>query len=242
MKLEIIITLILIGTFGISESFAKESKIPNWVLQVYDYWIEDKISDVELVNAVKFLYENNILSLALQKEYDYKSNFLLTVLYDNYAYKENSCDDGWYVTGYFIPVESDYSSHIFEIKIDDQSIEYDYDFVNSVKREGWGRTNNGDYLGWYSNEFHLNKIPLDNFGNALKVGTIAIDPSSYELGSKIFISSLVEPWDEIIFTANDVGESIKNKHIDVFTGEGSEAEEETYRITGFNNVACFIDE
>ncbi|NNM03001.1 MAG: hypothetical protein HKP26_05505 [Nitrosopumilus sp.] len=242
MKLGIIIAVILIGTIGIEESFAKESKIPNWILDVYEFWAEKKISDTELINAVKFLNEKSILPLVLQKEYDYKSNFLLAILHNDFVYEENSCYDGWYVTGYFTPVESDYSSYAIEIKIDDQFFEYDYDFVDSVKREGWGKTNNENYLGWYSNEFHLNEVPLDNFGNTLKVGTIAIDPSSYELGSKIFISSLIEPWNEIIFTANDVGESIKNKHIDVFTGEGIEAENETFRITSYNNLACFIDE
>ncbi len=240
MKLEIIIALILIGMIGIGEVIAKESKIPNWILQVYDFWMEDKISDVELIYAVKFLNEKNILPLSLQKEYDYKSNFLLTILHNDFTYRENSCDDEWYVTGYFIPVESDFPSYKIKIKIDEQLFLFDKNFVTSVKNEGWGKTNNGNYLGWYSNKFHLNETPLDNFGNTLKVGTIAIDPSSYELGSEIFISSLIEPWDKIIFTANDVGESVKNKHIDVFTGEGKEAEKETYRITSHNNLACFI--
>ncbi len=36
----------------------------------------------------------------------------------------------------------------------------------------------------------------------------------------------------------DEGPAIIGKHIDVFTGEGIDAENETFRNTGYNNQVC----
>ncbi len=42
----------------------------------------------------------------------------------------------------------------------------------------------------------------------------------------------------MVFSGLDEGPSINGKHIDVFTGEGIDAENETFRITGSNNTVC----
>jgi membrane-bound lytic murein transglycosylase len=50
---------------------------------------------------------------------------------------------------------------------------------------------------------------------------------------------LPSPWSSKTFRANDVGNGITGQHIDVFTGMGRVAEEETFRITSNNNRVCF---
>jgi 3D (Asp-Asp-Asp) domain-containing protein len=67
---------------------------------------------------------------------------------------------------------------------------------------------------------------------------IAVDNSLIDRGTQIVISTLPEPWNEIIFLSADEGPSIKGKHIDMFTGEGKLAENETFRITSENNKVC----
>jgi hypothetical protein len=226
----------------IHDSFAKESAIPDWLFNVYNFWLEKKISDTELISAIKFLDEKNIITLAMPKGYDYKSNFLISILQQEFSQtRQNSCQEDWYITGYFLPIETEFHDDSEQIQVEGQTREFKMDFVNSIKSEGWGRTNDGDYLGWYGNEFHLSEFPLDYFGNELVVGTIAVDPKFIEFDTKILIPSLVEPWNEIILIAADVGPSINEKHIDVYTGEGKEAEKETMRITGYNNSICFIE-
>lgn len=222
--------------------FGEKSNIPDWLFDINYFWEEGKISDHELITAIKYLNENNIITLPLQQDYDYKSNFLLSILQQEFFDTEDkNCDKGWYITGYFLPIESDYNGNTVEIKIEDKSYLYKNEFVNDVKKEGWGRTSEGNYLGWYSNEFHLNEIPLDSFGNELLVGDIAVDPSIIEFETRIIISTLIEPWNEIILVATDIGPSIKEKHIDVYTGEGKDAEKETFRITGYDNSVCIIN-
>ncbi len=225
-----------------NDAFGEKSNIPAWVYDINYFWEEGMISDYELIAAIKYLNENNIISLAIPIDYDYKSNFLLSILQDKFSDTENkNCEKGWYITGYFLPIESEYNGNLDEIKIKEKSYLFQNDFVNDVKREGWGRTNDGNYLGWYSNEFHLNEFPLDNFGNELLVGAIAVDPTIIEFNTKVIIPTIVEPWNEIILDATDVGPSIKEKHIDVYTGEGKKAEKETLKITGYDNSVCLIN-
>lgn len=225
-----------------TQTFGEKSNFPGWLYDINYFWEEGYISDNELIAAIKYLDENNIITLPLHQDYDYKSNFLLGILDQKfYDAEDKNCEEGWYITGYFLPIESDYNGNKIEIKIEEKSHTFQNDFVNDVKTEGWGRTNDSNYLGWYSDEFHLNEFPLDSFGNELLVGDIAVDPSIIEFDTRIIISTLVEPWNEIIFVATDIGPSIKEKHIDVYTGEGKNAEKETYRITGYDNSVCLIN-
>ena len=75
-------------------------------------------------------------------------------------------------------------------------------------------------------------------GNPLEVNTVAVDPSIIKAGSQITIPSLPDPWSCAVFVGSDTGPAIIGKHIDVYTGEGKEALEEAYRITGYNNTVC----
>jgi membrane-bound lytic murein transglycosylase len=53
------------------------------------------------------------------------------------------------------------------------------------------------------------------------------------------IATLPTPWASKTFRATDIGVGITGQHIDVFTGTGSAAEQETFRITSDNNRVCF---
>jgi membrane-bound lytic murein transglycosylase len=55
------------------------------------------------------------------------------------------------------------------------------------------------------------------------------------------ISTLPTPWASKTFRATDIGVGIVGQHIDVFTGIGSAAEQETFRITSDNNRVCFTN-
>ena len=153
-----------------------------------------------------------------------------------------NCSDGWYITGYFLPIEIDYSSKTIPILIDGKAYSFKSDFVNEVKIQGWGKTISGEYLGSYDGKFYFNNTPLDSLGNNLVVGSIAVDPQIIKPGTKIIIPTLLQPWNQTVFDSNDVGPAIIGKHIDVYTGEGLGARKEAFRITGYDNSVCFVNE
>ncbi|MCE9653383.1 MAG: murein transglycosylase [Nitrosarchaeum sp.] len=161
---------------------------------------------------------------------------------DTQPIQNGECSNGWYITGYFLPIETDYSSNSNPIMIDKKWYNFQADFLDEVKIQGWGKTTSGDYLGWDHGKFSLNSIPLDSNGNKLVVGTIAVDPEIIKNGTEISIITLPHPWDEMIFHSKDVGPAIVGKHIDVYTGEGLEARKEAFRITGEDNLVCTIND
>ena len=83
---------------------------------------------------------------------------------------------------------------------------------------------------------------MDSLGNNLVVGSIAVDPQIIKPGTKITIPTLLQPWNQTVFDSNDVGPAIIGKHIDVYTGEGLDARKEAFRITGYNNSVCFVND
>lgn len=150
------------------------------------------------------------------------------------------CSAGWYITGYFTPVETDYSGSTSSVSVEGAGTFSFYNsFLTTVQTEGWGRTRFGWYLGYYSSSWHKSSAPLDSAGNALVDGTIATDPSVIGAGKTVKIPALPSPWGGKIYTARDVGGGITGKHIDVYCGEGSVAEQETFRITGQDNQVCY---
>jgi 3D (Asp-Asp-Asp) domain-containing protein len=236
----------MIVLFGFLPSLGVEIKIdiPDWFDVVYQYWKTDQITDQEFADAINYL-ESRGLMLLLDKEESPIAGFLVShamgkqILFGNSNFSD--CTSGWYITGYFTPAESDYSGRLVTIGIDGTTYEFREDFVEEIRTEGWGRTDFGKYLGWYGGSFHLSEKPLDAKGNELVVNTVAVDPSLIASDSKITIPSLPEPWDALVFTGSDTGTTIVGKHVDVYTGEGKAAHNETYRITGHDNVVCMVE-
>lgn len=150
----------------------------------------------------------------------------------------NPCISGWYVTGYYTPHEADFSGNKIQIQAEGQSLQVKEDFIDEIKTEGWGKLESGLYLGWYDSMYHLSPDPLDAHDTALSETSLAADPAVIPQGSIVRIPTLPAPFDQRIFTINDVGPSIKGKHVDVYTGEGQKAYQNMFRITGYDNTLC----
>ena len=153
----------------------------------------------------------------------------------------SDCSSDWYITGYFTPVESDYLGDFQEIIIGDEIKQFRTDFLSVVKTEGWGKTLSGEYVGWYDDSFHISDMALDSHGEPLLVQLVAVDPEIIKQKTNLIIPNLPSPWNEMIFQSSDVGPSITGKHIDVYVGEGKQAEQETFRITSTENDVCIED-
>jgi len=152
----------------------------------------------------------------------------------------SGCSSDWYITGYYTPDETQFKGPNEEILVDEKSEFYKSEFIKEIKTEGWGKTTNGKYLGWYDNKFHLENHPLDYNGDELQIKAVAADLSVLPLGSKITIPDLPEPWGTFTFHVADVGPSINEKHIDVYTGEGNDAKKITEKITSDGQSVCII--
>lgn len=227
------------------EVFA-EVLFPHWLYRLSEFWLNNDITDKELVNAIEYLQDKNIVQLVMSRDYDLLSNFFITSSLlkqkESILSQLSNCSSDWYITGYFTPIESDYSGDFRKVSLSDGEKNYRSDFLDDVRIEGWGRTLSGDYLGWYYNSFHLSDYPLDAKGNKLIVQSVAVDPYRININekneTKLIIPNLPSPWNEVIFTPFDIGLAIMGKHIDVYTGEGKQAKLETERITGYGNKVC----
>ena len=154
---------------------------------------------------------------------------------------KSSCSEGWYITGYYIPREDELPGDMQEINVERVgNLSFSQEFLNETRTEGWGITRFGWPLGYYSGGWHRSdRGALDASGNLLSEGMIAIDRTLIPPGAEVQISTLPSPWSSKTFRATDVGVGITGQHIDVFTGMGRAAEEETFRITSNNNRVCF---
>jgi len=152
-----------------------------------------------------------------------------------------TCSDGWYITGYYVPREDELPGTAQQIFVEGVgNLSFSQNFLSETQTEGWGITRFGWALGYYSSTWHRSDAgPLDSSGNVLTDGTIAVDPSVIPAGSQVQISTLPSPWGSKTFWATDVGGGIVGQHIDVFTGTGTTAQQETFRITSSNNRVCF---
>ena len=150
-----------------------------------------------------------------------------------------NCSSGWKITGFYTPVESDFSSPTKSevIIAGTGKVLLDSQFVKKVRVEGWGRTQQNWYLGYYSGKWHKSEQPLNSLGLPLSIGDVAVDINIIQKGSLIVIPSIQGQFKNIEFKAVDVGSAIVNRHVDIYTGEGKQAKHETWKITG-NHQVC----
>lgn len=155
---------------------------------------------------------------------------------------DSKCSDGWYITGYYAPREDELPDVAEQIDVERVgSLSFSQKFLTEIRTEGWGITRFGWALGYYSGAWHRSDAgPLDASGKVLTEGMIAIDRSLIPHNAEVQISTLPSPWSSKTFKATDVGNGIVGQHIDVFTGTGKVAEEETFRITSNNNRVCYM--
>ena len=156
--------------------------------------------------------------------------------------KQQTCSEGWYITGYYVPREDelpDTAEQISVARVGDLS--FSQKFLGETRTEGWGITRFGWALGYYAGGWHRSDAgPLDASGNLLIDGAIAIDRSLIPPGAQVQIATLPSPWASRTFRATDIGVGIEGQHIDVFTGTGLDAEQETFRITSNTNRVCYM--
>ena len=61
--LPILAVVAVILALGVSQASAEENKIPEWIKGVFAYYVEDNITDAELINALEFLIDEGILEI-----------------------------------------------------------------------------------------------------------------------------------------------------------------------------------
>jgi 3D (Asp-Asp-Asp) domain-containing protein len=116
-------------------------------------------------------------------------------------------------------------------------LSFDAEFLRTVFDEdrgfgeGWGKTRFGWYLGNYGGAWHKADAPLDANNSPLKINSVAVDNALIPNDSSVTIPGLPGKYGETKFISNDVGVTVHGKHIDIYTGEGPEAEQEMYRVT-----------
>jgi 3D (Asp-Asp-Asp) domain-containing protein len=154
--------------------------------------------------------------------------------------EKSTCSDGWYITGYYVPREDELPGTAEQIEVERVgTLSFSQEFLNETRTEGWGVTRFGWALGYHSGGWHRSDAgPLDAAGNVLTDGAIAVDRSVIPPGAQVQISTLPDRWASKILRATDIGVGITGQHIDVFTGTGNTAQQETFRITSNNNRVC----
>ena len=149
-----------------------------------------------------------------------------------------SCTGGWNVTGYYTPVEAGYSGQTQSVNVNGTVRTFYSAFLADVQVEGWGQTKAGDYIGYDSGVYTLSAYPRNSLDQPLKVGDVAVDFAIVPAETNLTIPTLPAPWNTTRFTADDSGPDIVGNHVDVYTGQGATAEQETYRITSGNQTVC----
>ena len=154
--------------------------------------------------------------------------------------RKDPCTKEWFITGYFTPVESDYSGALQTVVVDGTPYPFNSSFLTEIQTEGWGKTHLGNYIGYYGGAWHFASMPLDANDKPLQTDAIAVDPSLIHFGARVTIPTLPLGWGSKTFHASDIGPAIVGKHIDVYTGEGKEAGDMTFQITGHGNTVCVL--
>ena len=150
-----------------------------------------------------------------------------------------TCTNGWDVTGYYTPLESDFNGTSRQINIVGRgSDQFPSDFIKAMNIEGWGQTRYGWFLGYDGKIYTSSSAPLNGLDQPLKIGSLAVDKSEIAYGKSVRITNLLPPWSNQVFVADDVGAAIKKRHVDVYCGIGRAARAETFRITSSGRRLC----
>ena len=151
-----------------------------------------------------------------------------------------SCSPNWKITGFYTPIEQEFQERQFTyINVGNRGlISFQTEFIKEVKMEGWGKTRYGWYLGFHGHQWHQEKAALNAQGRPLEMGAIAVDNKFVLPDARVHIPSLGPILGLTEFVAVDVGTAVRNRHIDVYAGEGSQAKSKSYQLTGERTV-CF---
>lgn len=149
------------------------------------------------------------------------------------------CSEGWRITGYYTPWEVDYPPvDMKTINVEGESHRFPEKFIAAMRMEGWARTLDGWYLGFWGSRYHRETEPKDSRGRRLEEGVVAVDPRLIEHGKRVRVYG-VPAIEGRIFVAKDVGGAIQDKKIDVYCGEGDQARLKTYAVTKNDTRVCY---
>ena len=166
---------------------------------------------------------------------------LLAVAEGSPAAHDATCSTDWLVTGYFTVRESDFDGARIQVTFEDgKTRSYRAAFLDAVKVEGWGRSEQGAYVGYDHGVWRLSSRPLTASGQELRIGSIAVDPAIIRSEDVVTIPTLPF-FGKVRFQPNDVGTAIRGKHVDVYTGEGAPAQELADTITGKGHTVCLLN-
>jgi 3D (Asp-Asp-Asp) domain-containing protein len=168
---------------------------------------------------------------------------IATAKYKNASAGNVNCSDGWRITGYYTPIETDFTTpdtREIEVRGPNHTMvkeTFNADFLRTIfdddkgYGEGWGKTRFGWYLGNYNGGWHKADAPLDANDKPLQADAVAVDRSVIPAGSTVTIPDLPGDLGKLVFKSTDVGVSVHGKHIDVYTGEGREARRKMWQFT-----------
>ena len=194
-------------------------------------------------------------------------------VFDRITFKCLPGSGGWKITGYYLPLEKEFSAKMQAVLVQGTKKDgtFDYTENNSTYyykqfREGFlkdliiqgsGKTTDGKILQTWVDDFvtpnevktrfyHYGKcaytssgvcIPLSESSLSEPIIQVAVTKGKTDMqkgiiqhGTLLRIPDLPSPWNARTYWATDVGEW-RDKHIDVFTGFGSKAKDNAYRIT-----------
>jgi 3D (Asp-Asp-Asp) domain-containing protein len=189
-------------------------------------------------NQLAFKNDSSKVTLYLHRTIRRFSPLAMLLILSSCVSPHNRCSDNWKVTGFYTPVEQDFTAqHKQRISLDKkQFFSFPSSFISEVKMEGWGKTRFGWYLGRYGGRWHKSQQPLNAKGTPLRLGAIAVDNQQIPKNSEVHIPTLHSIMLIDRFIAVDVGSAIKKQHIDVYTGEGRKAKTQTHQVTGLHRV------
>jgi peptidoglycan/xylan/chitin deacetylase (PgdA/CDA1 family)/3D (Asp-Asp-Asp) domain-containing protein len=193
--------------------------------RLIDSIVQEKISIVHFSTVAKYIKNDHTQSIS------------------SLSKPSLQCSSGWSLTTYFTPVETDFDGSMKSILAVNElsnrsntpntaannngtysSLSTFTSFLDAVQEYGWGKTRDGNYIGYYNNQYHLASNQLNSIGKKLEIGDVAVDPSIIPLGNNVTLPTLPAPWNNLSYLASDIGDSIKGKHISVYIGEGKMAE------------------
>ena len=154
-----------------------------------------------------------------------------------------NCSDGWRITGYYTPVETDFKDgdmrevEVYGARGETFKESFNAEFLkvvfddNEGFGEGWGKTRFGWYIGEYRGRWHKADAALDASDHPLQPDTVAVDRSVIPAGSTVTLPDLPGDLSKLTFKSTDVGVTVHGKHVDVYTGEGRDARRKMWRFT-----------
>lgn len=139
----------------------------------------------------------------------------LLMMLNSLAATPAACSEGWYITGYYVPVQSDFVTEA--------------SFYRTVALEGTGLRSDGLYVNYNG---RIIPQPLTASGAPIQPGVVAFDSHVFPFGTIFWI-------DGAKYIGADVGGDVHGRHLDVFTGFGYQAGKEMNRITRQGQQVCW---